>query len=164
MSGPIVAGGFKQNRKQNRHGPPGNFAPARPGYCLCICSTLNFAQKKHGRKMQVNLLKKHDGASNLMFCSGQREQSHNVTVNHQKWMDGRLSNTWSHLPTTTNDNDNQWHVCPATVSPQCPKLHSVLQAAQFRLSRSTIIAAPRTASLTFWHRCVSILWPLKRSS
>ena len=62
-------------------------------------------------------------------------------------MEGRLSNTWSHLP-TTNDNDNQRHVCPAIVCPQYPKLHWVLQTAQFRLSRSTTIAARRTASLT----------------
>ena len=49
--------------------------------------------------------------------------------------------------TTTNDNDNQRHVSPVIVCPQYPKLRLVLQAAQFRLSRRTIIAARRTASL-----------------
>lgn len=74
---------------------------------------------------------------------------HHRRVHVSEGMHAKLSNTWYHLPTTTSNNDNQRHVCPAIVCPQYPKLHLVLQAAQFRLSRSTIIAARRTASLTW---------------
>ena len=88
---------------------------------------------------------------------------HHWRVHVSEGMHAKLSNTWYHLPTTTSNNDNQRHVCPAIVCPQYPKLH---YSRSYKLHNFVCHAARllRLDVQLFWHRCMSILRPLKRFS